>query len=236
MIKYILFLLSVILISGITFSQKKYSINALTGKGELELVGEIVKLEKETYQAFRKMRAAALKEAVNIKIVSGYRSFNIQKNIWNRKYDNFISQGLSPQRVVDKIVEYSTLPGTSRHHWGTDIDIIDGSVKIPKSILIERNYHENGIYAKLMRWMDTNSEKFGFYLVYTNKENRKGFKYEPWHYTYKPIATKMLFQFKNIKLDNFYRNTKLKGKVHINSEFLKKYTSENISSINPKLH
>ena len=44
--------------------------------------------------------------------------------------------------AIDKIIEYSTLPGTSRHHWGTDIDIIDaeppeeGDVLLPKNFMI----------------------------------------------------------------------------------------------------
>ena len=32
---------------------------------------------------------------------------------------------MDDEAAIDKIIEYSTLPGTSRHHWGTDIDIID---------------------------------------------------------------------------------------------------------------
>ncbi len=227
--------MSAILVFGIAFSQKKYSVNALTGQGDIEFIGKTVKLQKETYNAFEKMKKAALKEGINLKIVSGYRSFNSQKNIWNRKYNRFISQGFSPKKSIEKIVEYSTLPGTSRHHWGTDIDIIDGSIKIPKSILVESNYEGNGVYSKLKKWMDDHSQSFGFYLVYTKDKIRKGFKYEPWHYSYKPLSKSMLSQYKEIKLDDFYKKTKLNGKKYIDAKFLNIYTAENISSINPAL-
>ena len=106
-------------------SQNQFSPKALTGRGDLALVGSSFKLQKEAFDAFQDMKKAALKEGITIKIVSGYRSFNRQKNIWNRKYNLYISQGLVPNEALQKIIEYSTLPGSSRHHWGTDIDIID---------------------------------------------------------------------------------------------------------------
>ena len=216
-------------------SQKQYSINALTGSGDLELVGTSFKLQKEAFNAFQKMKSAALKEGINIKVVSAYRSFGRQKSIWNRKYKLFISQGLSPQAAIEKIIEYSTLPGTSRHHWGTDIDIIDASVKAPSNLLNESNYNKNGVYFELKKWMDANSEAFGFYLVYTNNPKRKGFKYEPWHYTYKPLSVPMLKDFKNLDLVHFYKNIKLNGNQYLTKEFLAKYVKENSLDINLSL-
>ena len=34
---------------------------------------------------------------------------------------------LEPKKAISEIIRFSTVPGTSRHHWGTDIDIIDGN-------------------------------------------------------------------------------------------------------------
>ncbi len=216
-------------------SQNQFSPKALTGRGDLALVGSSFKLQKEAFDAFQDMKKAALKEGITIKIVSGYRSFNRQKNIWNRKYNLYISQGLVPNEALQKIIEYSTLPGSSRHHWGTDIDIIDASVEAPKNLLNEINYDENGPYFELKKWMDINSKSFGFYLVYTKNTDRKGFKYEPWHYTYKPLSGPMLNAFKKIDLIAFYNDLKLNGNQYLTREFLAKYTSENILDINESL-
>ena len=213
-------------------SQQQYSTNALTGRGELALVGNSFKLQKEAFDAFKNMKKAALKEGITIKIVSGYRSFNRQKSIWNRKYNKYTSQGLSPDAALQKIIEYSTIPGSSRHHWGTDFDIIDASVKMPEDLLIESNFDKNGVYFNLKNWMDLNAESYGFYLVYTNAINRKGFKYEPWHYTYKPLSKKMLLEFKEIDLVAFYKNLTLNGSQYLTKEFLEKYFSENVLDIN----
>ena len=157
------------------------------------------------------------------------------KHIWNKKYRLYISQGLLPNEAIIKIIEYSTLPGSSRHHWGTDIDIIDASIQAPNNLLNEINYDEHGPYFKLKEWMDKNSKSFGFYLVYTKNTDRKGFKYEPWHYTYKPLSGPMLNSFKKIDLIVFYNDLKLEGNQYLTREFLVKYTLENILDINESL-
>tara|TARA_R110001583_G_scaffold39773_2_gene127445 strand:+ start:3969 stop:4628 length:660 start_codon:yes stop_codon:yes gene_type:complete len=216
-------------------SQTIYNIDALTGRGDLELVGNSFKLQKEVFKAFNVMRDSAKLDGISIEIVSAYRSFNHQKKIWERKYNANIKAGLSPEVSIKKIIEYSTIPGTSRHHWGTDIDIMDGAVSKPTNILIESNYSENGLFSNLKIWMDKNSEKFGFYLVYTKNETRKGFKYEPWHYSYKKLAVPMLQEFLKIDLQQFFKTIKLTGKYQISPKFIEKYINNNISDINSKL-
>lgn len=224
-----------LLVGEISISQNLYSELALTGRGDLELVGDSYKLQEEVNEAFIKMSSAALKDGISIKIVSAYRSFNAQLNIWNKKYTKYISQGYSPNQAINKIIEYSTLPGTSRHHWGTDIDIIDGAVRRPKNVLLEENFEGTGVFFKLKKWMDENAEKFGFYLVYPDTEGRKGFYYEPWHYSYKPLSKRCLKEFLDKDVSRIYMKNDLKGSAYISKDFLNKYFSENILDINPTL-
>jgi len=106
-------------------SLNKFSREELIGKGNPKLFGEGFLLRKEAFDAYTKMCEAALKEGIKIKAVSSYRNYDHQNRIWTRKYKRFTKEGLSPIQAIRKIVEYSTIPGTSRHHWGTDIDIID---------------------------------------------------------------------------------------------------------------
>lgn len=215
--------------------QANYTINALTGKGDLQLEGENYKLQPQVWEAFKQMKTAAAKEGISIDLVSSYRSFTRQKSIWNRKFNTFVKQGFTASESIEKIVEYSTLPGTSRHHWGTDIDIYDASRPVPKSILIEANYENKGVYAKLKQWMDNNAETFGFYLVYTNNDKRKGFKYEPWHYTYKAISKNMLHQFLSQNALDKIEWTTLNGHNFLTSNFLQRYLTNQILDINPVL-
>ena len=143
--------------------------------------------------------------------------------------------GLSPQQNLLKIIEYSTLPGTSRHHWGTDIDIIDGNKTVSGDVLLEENFHGDGPYVKLRKWMDINAKRFGFYRPYDNNPKRKGFKYEPWHYSYAPIAIPMLKAYDKLKFKDQIVQKDLEGYQYLNHKFLVKYKKEHILGISNNL-
>jgi len=83
--------------------------------------------------------------------------------------------------------------------------------------------------------MDTNARDYGFYLVYTNNPQRKGFKYEPWHYSYKPLSCEYLTDYKQLQLKDVLSKTSLLGHEFLTESFLESYYSENILDINPEL-
>lgn len=213
----------------------EFSEEELIGKGKPVLFGDDFKLRDEAFLQFNLMRIAAKEAGFNIHVVSSYRSYTHQNGIWERKYKNFRNQGLTHQKTIEKIIEYSTIPGTSRHHWGTDLDIIDSTKGIPSNPLSETHFNEGGRMRKFKLWLDENSEKFGFYLVYTNKEGRKGFAYEPWHFSYRPLSLKMLKEYKKLDIKKLLQTNKLMGSENFTDEFIEKYTRENILDINPDL-
>ncbi|MDC9723320.1 MAG: M15 family metallopeptidase, partial [Urechidicola sp.] len=192
-------------------------------------------LQKEAHDSFLKMQEAALRDGINIEVVSSYRSYEHQTRIWTRKYKRFTENGLSPKEAIHKIIEYSTIPGTSRHHWGTDIDIIDANVERPESVLETFHFENKGVFVNLKKWMDANANTFGFYLVYTNNENRKGFKYEPWHYSYRDISKEMLTQYQKIDIQELLKKDKLVGSDFFTDEFILNYINNNILDVNPEL-
>ncbi|HUH35464.1 MAG TPA: M15 family metallopeptidase [Moheibacter sp.] len=212
-----------------------FSNDELIGKGKPALFGEDFKLREEARLQFNLMRKAAKEQGFHVHVVSSYRSYNHQNVIWERKYKNFRNQGFSHQKTIDKIIEYSTIPGTSRHHWGTDLDIIDATRGIPSNPLSEVHFNEGGRMRKFKLWLDKNAEKFGFHLVYTNQSDRKGFKYEPWHFSYKPLSQKMLKQYNALDLKELLQSQKLMGSEHFTDEFIQRYQNENILDINPDL-
>ena len=228
-------LLLFILNSNALNAQQTYSKKALTGRGDLELVGNTIKLQPEVFRQFKKMQKEALKSGIKIQIVSGYRSYQRQLYIWNNKYNKFALEGFTPKEIFQKIINYTTIPGTSRHHWGTEMDIIDAKVKMPLKLLVETNYAKNGVYNPLKKWMDANSEKFGFFLVYDNSINRKGFKYEPWHYSYKKRAKPMFKQFLKLNIIKSIKNKNLKGNQLMTFNFVHNYVNKNIKDINFQL-
>lgn len=224
-----------VLLASFQLSGQVYTKEVLIGKGNPVFYGKNYKLQKEAHNAFLLMQKAAMKEGIEIKVVSSYRSFEHQKRIWTRKYKRFTEQGLSPEKTINKIIEYSTIPGTSRHHWGTDIDLVDGSVTQPASVLDPTNFEEGAVFDKFKNWMDANANTFGFYLVYTNEIGRKGFKYEPWHFSYKSISKKMLAAYNGVDIKQILQNENLLGSSFFNNEFIEKYRNENVFDINSEL-
>lgn len=229
------------LLPSLSFSaemQPTFTRSQLIGKGNPDIVGDSYtsKMHKEAKAAFQKMKKAAAEAGINLEVVSAYRSFQRQKEIFEGKYNRFTNEGLTPMQAIEKIIEYSTIPGTSRHHWGTDIDIIDGGASPrPKSVLQPELFHGQGPFCKLKEWLTENANNFGFYEVYTDNANRKGFKYEPWHFSYAPVSKPMLQDYKKLNLKQILLEEKIKGAEYFTDEFIATYRAENILDINPQL-
>jgi D-alanyl-D-alanine carboxypeptidase len=124
-----------------------------------------VKMNIDAYNDFKKMANDIEKEDMHIRIVSAYRSYNYQDNLYNNylKYDS-----------KEKVDTYSARAGYSEHQTGLAIDI--------DNTLVDYNrFH----ITQEFTWMQNNAYKYGFILRYPlGKEHITGYKYEPWHYRY----------------------------------------------------
>ena len=208
----------------------------LTGQSEVYMIKKVdYQLLPEAAKSFELMKIAALKDNINIKIISSFRSFYQQEKIWNRKFKKNDSMGFSINENILKIIEYSTIPGTSRHHWGTDIDVVDDNINPEGDVLLTEKFYKNGPYVKLKKWLDENSEKFGFYLVYTKNDKRKGFEHEPWHYSYAPISKNILKELLKLDLTKLFIENKVLGSKYLTVEFIKNYKENFLLGINSEL-
>ncbi|HHH49609.1 MAG TPA: D-alanyl-D-alanine carboxypeptidase family protein [Saprospiraceae bacterium] len=156
-------------------------------------------LRKETYEAFKKMHAAALKDGVKLSILSATRNFKIQKTIWEAKWlgTRKIENGKdaskaypNPKTRALQILKFSSMPSTSRHHWGTDIDINN----------LNNSYFKKGKGLKEYQWLQKHAHDFGFFQPYT-AGRPYGYQEERWHWSYLPIAKKLSDQAK-LRLKN----------------------------------
>lgn len=149
-------------------------------------------LRKEVYAAFVKMQEAAKKDDIRLVVESATRNFANQKRIWEAKWTGkrLIEGGKDasktwpePKARALTILKWSSMPGTSRHHWGTDIDINE----------FENDYFASGQGKKEYEWLQTNAARFGFCQVYTEKEisGRTGYNEEKWHWTYLPTSQQL---------------------------------------------
>ncbi|OYT71999.1 MAG: D-alanyl-D-alanine carboxypeptidase [Chloracidobacterium sp. CP2_5A] len=144
-------------------------------------------LRKEAYEAFVKMAEDAIKDNIELAIVSATRNFDAQKAIWERKWMK-LSTIVSRIERAREILKYSAMPGTSRHHWGTDIDLNN----------LEDEYFLSGKGWEVYQWLTANAAKYGFCQPYTPKASgRAGYEEEKWHWSYTPLSTPLLRQYLN---------------------------------------
>lgn len=158
------------------------------------------KLLPEVCAAFKKMQVAAHKDQVDIQIVSSYRGFDRQLQIWQNKWSgikpilDINEQPIDLSTLTNKqklfaILTWSALPGASRHHWGTDLDVYDKKSVMNNQHdfkLVCSEYEANGPCAKLNKWLNLYAQDFGFTRPYNQYTG--GVAAEPWHLSYQPIA------------------------------------------------
>jgi LAS superfamily LD-carboxypeptidase LdcB len=180
---------------------------ALTGRTESHLcdadeaAGIGARVHRDALPAFVALRSAARDAGFELAILSGFRSFDRQLSIWNRKVSGELAvldsqarridiQSLTPRELVLSILRWS--PGASRHHWGTDIDVYDAAA-MPDGYeveLVPAEVEPGGMFAPLHAWLDARiaaGTAFGFARPYDS--DRGGIAPERWHLSYAPVAT-----------------------------------------------
>jgi LAS superfamily LD-carboxypeptidase LdcB len=183
----------------------------------------------EMVRPFQAMQADAKKKGHELKIVSGFRGFDAQLGIWNAKVEGkrpvldshskpVDIAKLSPKELIYAILRWSALPGTSRHHWGTDVDVYDaaGMPKDYKIQLVPSEYERKGIFGPLSLWLDDNMEKHGFFRPY--ETDRGGVHPERWHLSYRPLADVYLEKLTLDLLRDTLKSADLKLKEAVLSE------------------
>ena len=190
-------------------SQWTWTPETLTGRSRehiVELESPRCALHKDAVAPFLAMRAAAAAEGIDLIPVSSYRDFARQLSIWNAKCAGeralldrdgtpLDARTLSEEQLVPAILHWSALPGASRHHWGTEIDVIDARFvsegePVP---LLPGDYSGVGRFAQLGAWLDANANAFGFFRPYAS--DRGGVQPEPWHLSYAPVSGPALAAF-----------------------------------------
>lgn len=174
----------------------------LTGRASSHVVASAepaCALHVHALRPFLNLRRAARAAGFDLKPVSGFRDFQRQLSIWNAKYNGdrplYDESGrpldaaqLSPPERISAILRWSALPGASRHHWGSDVDLIDGNAAGAKDRdpLTVAAFSPGGPYAPLADWLHANAARFGFFRPYRGVLS--GVQAEPWHFSFAPVA------------------------------------------------
>ncbi len=183
-------------------------------------------LHAATVAPFLALREAAARAGFDLVPVSSFRDFERQRAIWNAKFlgerPAFDRSGrpvdmaaLDDAARVETILLWSAMPGASRHHWGSDVDVADGHVMArgyqPK--LVVEEYRGRGPFAALSRWLGENLRRYGFYRPYARRG--RGVQPEPWHISYAPVAKPALARMSVRLLADAVRGAGVEGEAAI---------------------
>ena len=153
--------------------------------------------------AFLRLRAAAAREGIDLRPYSSFRGYDAQVRIWTAKFSGRAPlydlsgrardrAGMGEDDLIRHILDWSALPGASRHQWGTEIDVVDGAVMPPgyKPRLLPAEVADGGLFAPLHRWLDAHIHQHGFFRPYARFQG--GMFPEPWHLSYAPVSMRAI--------------------------------------------
>ena len=174
----------------------------LTGRARTHVIeppGLHCLMHREAVPAFVAMRQAAARAGIVLEAASAFRHFDRQREIWNSKFRGerqvLDAKGhpadvgrIDEAKRVELILLWTALPGASRHHWGTDFDVIDRAALTEGYTvrLDAAEYAPGGPFGPLTAWLDRHMRRFGFFRPYAS--GRGGVRPEPWHLSYAPLA------------------------------------------------
>lgn len=125
-------------------------------------------MRKEGAEALEKLFAGAKADGIELRAVSGYRSYKRQVSIYN---NNVKTKG---EEYASRV---SAVPGRSEHQTGLAIDVSSPSV----GNVLEEVFGS----SKEGKWLDEHAAEYGFIIRYPQgEEDKTGYVYEPWHIRY----------------------------------------------------
>jgi LAS superfamily LD-carboxypeptidase LdcB len=188
------------------------SAQVLTGLTDRHLCSEAegepagATLHRSVLAPFLRLQNEARAAGFDLRVLSGFRGFERQLSIWNRKAGGQLAvldsaarpldiTRLSRAELVFAILRWSALPGASRHHWGTDLDVYDRAAQPPgyEIELIPEEVNPGGMFGPLHQWLDeriASGRAHGFFRPYDR--DRGGVAPERWHLSHGPTAAGLL--------------------------------------------
>lgn len=180
----------------------------------------------EAIEPFLEMKSAAARDGIDVAITSAFRDFAAQQRIWDMKYRGerplYDARGgvrdhaaLSAEELVDAILCWSAVPGGSRHHWGTELDLIDAGA-MPEGYrvrLVPEECAPGGVFHGLHCWLDANIARYGFFRPYRTFTG--GVLPEPWHVSYAPASVPALAALTHEVLAEAVSSSDMLGKEHV---------------------
>src|SRR6187455_1033297 len=217
----------------------EFSLDQLTGRARShlsELTDPPGALHNEVVAPYLAMRAAAAADGIDLTAFSSFRDFDRQLGIWNGKFrgerpmqdrsgNALDALALPPAERVEAILWWSALPGASRHHWGTDFDVMDACAKPPgyKLRVVPEEYLADGLFHRLTKWLDAHMHAYGFFRPYTT--DRGGVSPEPWHLSHAAVAKRAQAAMSPDRLRAVLAAADIEGKSEVLASLARSYSN-----------
>ena len=216
-----------------------FTLEQLTGRARdhlTELSDPRCSLHLEVAGPYLAMRAAAAADGIDLAAFSSFRDFDRQLTIWNGKFrgerpmqdragKTLDPLALPPADRVTAILWWSALPGASRHHWGTDFDVMDPGMLPPgyRLQVVPSEYGPGGPFERLTSWLDEHMHAFGFFRPYST--DRGGVRPEPWHLSHAPVAARAQEALSLDGLRDVLSGAEIEGKEYVLEALAKNFAN-----------
>ena len=137
-------------------------------KEKLVLIEPNIEVHIDMQDSLLKMREEARNDGIYLVFLSGYRSINLQNEIF------YSLKSIRNQEAFER-ARVSAPPGYSEHSTGFAIDIGDATQR-------ETDFQTEFENTNAFKWLLKNAAKFHFKLSFN--KNNKYIDYEPWHWRY----------------------------------------------------
>ena len=156
------------------------------------------RVSRVCYDALVQMLNDCNKECPTVYVISSYRTYDYQAGLFENRIQRFQNEGYSREEAETLAAAVVARPGTSEHHLGLAVDIID-----------TRSWDLTEVQATLpgQQWLMENCWRYGFILRYPEgTTDSTGIIYEPWHYRY--VGTELAKELydANLTLEQYLEN------------------------------
>ncbi len=203
----------------------------LEEEGLVKIPDTDYRIRESALEPFLELSEKAKEAGFEIRVESAYRSFERQLSIWNRKATGLLplldTAGNPFKRLPESeeermraILHWSALPGASRHHFGTELDVVDGN-SVPEGYEVQLTESEcDGMFAPFHRWLSSlieSGNSLGFTRVFV--PGRGKIQPERWHISHRPSAAALEALFDPEKLRQVYQSAKMELKKAVLENF-----------------
>ena len=154
--------------------------------------GSGVYLDYRVAGYYQAMYDAAKADGITLTPVSGYRTYERQKNNFEARIQQYMDEGMDKKEATIEAAKIIMLPGASEHNAGLAMDICSLS-----------DSFEN---TEEYEWLSQHATDYGFILRYPKAEDKRAITkvtYEPWHYRYVGIEAAKEITRRGITLEEY---------------------------------